>query len=146
VEFHLAEPSEVQAGGVRLAGRAGLWLAVPVEYKRGRPKSDHSDEVQLCAQAMCLEEMAGTAIGRGYLYYGAARRRHLVEFGAALRDRTERLAARLHELDRAGRTPAPEYGRKCAKCSLERLCLPKQLEKPRSLARYFAAARREAEP
>jgi CRISPR-associated exonuclease Cas4 len=117
-----------------------------VEYKRGKPKSDYSDEVQLCAQALCLEEMLQTQVEDGALYYGTARRRHAVGFSAALRNRTEALATRLHELYRARRTPPPVYSKKCARCSLERLCLPKQMERPRSLARYFASVRPEEEP
>jgi len=109
----------------------------PVEYKRGKPKLDQSDEVQLCAQALCLEEMLNTAVPAGALYYGKPRRRHPVEFTLDLRQETERLAARLHELIRSGRTPPAEYAAgKCRACSLVDLCLP-QSTGGRSAKRYL---------
>jgi CRISPR-associated exonuclease Cas4 len=97
----------------------------PVEYKRGKPKADDIDEVQLCAQALCLEEMLGVSIAEGSLFYGEPRRRTAVVFDAALRDRVERLIERLHELMRAGVTPGPVYAKKCKSCSLLQVCEPK---------------------
>jgi CRISPR-associated exonuclease Cas4 len=98
----------------------------PIEYKRGRPKAHDADRVQLCAQAMCLEEMLGAAVPAGALFYGKTRRRLDVPFDPALRDLTERTAARLHEMIRSGRTPPPLYEeKKCGRCSLINLCLPK---------------------
>jgi CRISPR-associated exonuclease Cas4 len=112
-------------GGVSFAGVAGRWQPVPVEYKRGRPKPDHCDEVQLCAQALCLEEMLGVEIPGGFLYYGQPHRRTEVAFGADLRTETEALAVRLHELWQTGKTPPAVYERKCRNCSLIAVCLPK---------------------
>ncbi len=103
----------------------------PVEYKRGRPKSDDCDEVQLCAQGLCLEEMLGTEIASGCLFYGKTRRRVEVPFSPGLRTRVETLARTAHDLLREGRTPAAEYdpGR-CDRCSLFDLCRPRQIGRP----------------
>jgi CRISPR-associated exonuclease Cas4 len=100
VEFHAA------LAGVALTGEEGLWRPFPVEYKRGRPKPDRCDEVQLCAQALCLEEMFECAIAAGALFYGTPRRRLEVEFDAALRVETERLAVCMQELYRERRLRA----------------------------------------
>ena len=92
VEFRRAE------SGVALPETDGFWRPFPVEYKRGRPKKNACDEVQLCAQALCLEEMFTCQISEGSLFYGEPRRRRPVVFSVALRTRTESLAARMHEL------------------------------------------------
>lgn len=134
VEFH---PS---ADGVVLPELQGLWRPFPVEYKRGRPKRDACDEVQLCAQALCLEEMFGREISEGALYYGESRRRNRIAFGSELRARTEALAGRMHELYRAGTTPLAVYEPKCDGCSLIARCLPRLLAKPPGVARYLARA------
>lgn len=105
----------------------------PVEYKRGRPKPGRCDEVQLCAQALCLEEMLGSVIEHGAIYYGQPRRRHEVAFNSDLRCETEALAMRLHELQQSGRTPAAVYEKKCDRCSLMALCLPKSASKRAAL-------------
>lgn len=100
------------------------WQVTPVEYKRGRPKKNDCDRVQLCAQAMCLEEMLGVEIVGGQLYYGAKRRRFDVELDDALRTTTAAAAERFHELMSTGVTPPAEYAKKCDTCSLFDLCLP----------------------
>ena len=100
--------------------------AFPIEYKRGKPKSHDADRVQLCAQAMCLEEMLETAVPAGALFYGTTRRRLDVSFDASLRELTRQTAERLHELIASGRTPAAVYEKKkCDRCSLKNLCLPR---------------------
>ena len=76
-----------------------------MEYKRGKPKRGSEDEVQLCAQALCLEEMLDCRIAEGAFFYGQTRRRLAVAFSETLRSKTETLAARLHELWREGITP-----------------------------------------
>jgi len=121
VEFHRSE----HGPGVPIRGAPGLWLPFPVEYKRGRPKRNPCDEIQLCAQAICLEEMLGIAIPDGALFYGRTRRRKDVHFHADLRSQTESTARQLHELIDAGRTPAPDPGPKCDRCSLAKLCIPR---------------------
>jgi CRISPR-associated exonuclease Cas4 len=96
----------------------------PVEYKRGKPKSHRADEVQLCAQAMCLEEMLGAPVPAGALFYGATRRRLDVALDLELRALTEATCARLHHLIAALRTPHAAREPKCDACSLLQLCLP----------------------
>lgn len=115
-----------QGPGVVLDGRAGRWSPRPVEYKRGRPKRHRADEVQLCAQALCLEEMFDVGVSRGDLFYGARRRRSGVVFDEELRRTTEEAAGRLHELLSQVAPPPAEYeARKCDSCSLISACLPK---------------------
>lgn len=98
---------------------------VPVEYKRGRPKKNDCDRVQLCAQALCLEEMTGRPVQRGEIFYGKVRRRVPVEMSPELRRLTTDTALRLHTLIRERRTPPAEPGSKCDRCSLRDLCLPR---------------------
>ena len=102
----------------------GAWLPLPVEYKRGRPKRDDSDRVQLCAQALCLEEMLACSIPEGALYYGEKRRRTSVVLTNELRELVRSTAADVHALLAAGRTPPPRRGPHCAHCSCLPLCLP----------------------
>src|SRR3989339_2287804 len=103
----------------------GTWLPFPVEYKRGKPKADDCDKVQLCAQAICLEEMLSTSIPAGALFYGQTRRRLDVVFDEALRHETEEAACRARDLIASGRTPPPVYEKRCESCSLMADCLPK---------------------
>ncbi|SMP63700.1 CRISPR-associated exonuclease, Cas4 family [Desulfonatronum zhilinae] len=130
-----------------LSGRADVveyhfkgndWVPFPVEYKRGRPKKDNCDEVQLCAQALCLEEMLGRHVPGGALFYGQNRRRKDVAFDAALRRETMDTAARLHELIRSGTTPPARYEKKCDSCSLLELCLPRVAGSAKSARRYLS--------
>lgn len=122
---------------------AGRMTAFPVEHKRGRPKQKDCDRVQLCAQAICLEEMLGVSVAEGALFYGQIRRREDVAFDAVLRRLTEETAARLHELIEAGTTPRAEYSKKCKSCSLIELCLPKVSSAGRSVERYLRTAGEE---
>jgi CRISPR-associated exonuclease Cas4 len=103
----------------------GTWIPFPVEYKRGKPKMDDCDKVQLCAQAICLEEMLNVEIKNGALFYGRTRRREDVVFDEKLRRETENAARKVHNLIESGTTPKPEYSKKCKKCSLLNLCMPK---------------------
>jgi CRISPR-associated exonuclease Cas4 len=105
------------------------WMPFPVEYKRGKPKMDDCDRVQLCAQAICLEEMLNVEIPQGALFYGRTRRREEVGFDEELRLKTEDAAKQAHDLIESGVTPKPEYGKKCKKCSLLDLCMPKMSKK-----------------
>jgi CRISPR-associated exonuclease Cas4 len=109
---------------VAVAGLAGCWLPFPVEYKRGKPKAEACDEVQLCAQAMCLEEMLNCSVADGALFYGTTRRRKDVAFSPALRAMVEESASRLHALVASGITPPAIYSKKCESCSLKDSCLP----------------------
>lgn len=139
VEFHRLSPEEA-AAGVALRGAAGRWKPFPVEYKRGRPKPDARDKVQLCAQALCLEEMLEVSVPLGALYYGKPRRREDVPIDQGLREETERLAARLHRLLGEGLTPPARYSSKCDRCSLYEACRPKSVAAGRSASRYVAEA------
>lgn len=106
------------------------WVITPVEYKRGKPKTSKvwgdCDRVQLCAQALCIEEMLGVYIPSGQLFYGAERRRLDVTFDEALRSRTQSLAKELHELLYQPVLPLPVNDNRCKRCSLIELCMPKQ--------------------
>lgn len=143
VEFHRVEqgpevePCATGPPGVVLPGLPGRWQPYPVEYKRGKPKPDLCDEVQLCAQALCLEEMLQAAVPRGALYYGLPRRRQEVVLDAALRAETERLCVRLREMITAAETPPAHHGKKCRNCSLVDLCLPAYADGRHSAKRYL---------
>lgn len=121
--------------GIPLKGREGLWQPYPVEYKRGRPKQDTSDALQLCGQAMCLEEMLCCEIPTGALYYGEPRRRTEIEFTTELREEVRSLLKEMHDLYQRGRTPKVKPTKACNACSLKELCLPKLMRK-RSTADY----------
>ena len=109
---------------ISVESKQGRWEVIPVEYKRGKPKPDERDEVQLCAQALALEEAENIHIPKGYLYYGKTRHRYEVLFSESLRQKTMELAFRMHELFNSGVTPAPVPGLRCKACSLQNLCLP----------------------
>jgi CRISPR-associated exonuclease Cas4 len=116
----------------------------PVEHKRGRPKPTHCDWVQLCAQALCLEEMMGVQIDEGAIFYGQPRRRELVTFSPALRAETEQTAAALHALMEQGVTPPATYEKKkCEACSLIETCMP---QTHRSVTAYLKEALNEEAP
>jgi len=155
VEFHrlAGEPGQEGAEStgpavVTLPGIAGRWQPFPVEYKRGWTRPEEGYEVQLCAQALCLEEMLGAAVPAGALFYGKSYHRLEVALDARLRQTTEAATARLHDLVRSGKTPSASYGRKCEKCSLLPLCLPRATGAgPTSgkVAAYLGQALMEAE-
>lgn len=119
-------------------GDDGNWRPFPVEYKRGRPKAANWDQVQLCAQAMCLEEMLNCPVPEGALFYGQNRRRKSVLFDDTLRRETAEAAARLHKLVRSGKTPPGRYEKKCDSCSLLNLCMPKSAGAGKSVQRYLS--------
>lgn len=110
----------------------------PIEYKRGRSKAANWDRIQLCAQAIALEEMLGVDIVEGALFYGKTRRREVVVLDPALREETVSASQRLHVLIASGRTPAAQYDAKCDACSLIGLCMP-ELPKNKSVRKYLAA-------
>ncbi len=134
LEFHQVGPDQ---GGIGLPNRQGFWLPKPVEYKRGKPKPDDRDEVQLCAQAICLEEMLQVRIAEGDLYYGENRRRTSVAFDPALRGRVEELSKRMHHVFESGITPPAEKGHRCSLCSLKDVCMPELTRKSRSVRGYI---------
>jgi len=138
VEFHELPDSSV--GGVLLEGSRKQWWPFPIEYKRGSPKTKHCDIIQLCAQAICLEEMLGVKIEKGALFYGKPRRRYEVAFHDKLRRETENMVARLHEFFNAMETPKAEYEKKCNSCSLFARCMPKVTGIKKNIQRYFQNA------
>ena len=131
VEFH-PDPD-----GVTLAGREGRWRAYPVEYKRGEPKQNDCDRLQLCVQALCLEEMLLSPVPEGALYYGETRRREAVTLDEALREAARAMLEEMHQ-DAARRyTPKPKRTKACNSCSLRDACLP-ALGKTVSAAKWLA--------
>lgn len=110
--------------GITLAGQKGTYIAVPVEYKRGKPKPHNADEMQLMAQAMCLEEMLMTRIPKGYLYYGETRRRTEVLFTEELRQSVRSCFEEMHAYYSRKYTPMVKKGTYCRQCSLNNICLP----------------------
>lgn len=138
VEFH---PDE---NGCSLFGEEGLWRPFPVEYKRGESKRIDADRLQLCAQAMCLEEMLGTDVAHGALFYGKTRRREEVPFSVGLRGEVRRLAAQMHDLYERKRTPEVRRTQSCSACSLNEICLPR-LQRIPSVETYLASRFQEEE-
>lgn len=120
VEFHAASQ------GVPLAGREGRWLPAPIEYKRGAPKETDADRLQLCCQAMCLEEMLLCGpIAKAHLYYGETKRRSTVTLDEELRRKVRDMLAEMHDLYRRRVTPRVKPTKSCNACSLRGLCVPR---------------------
>lgn len=138
VEFHRESSSSMGR-----AGQGALWRPFPVEFKRGKPKPDHCDSIQLCAQAMCLEEMLGLDIPTGALFYGRTKRRLDVQFTGDLKKEVEETSLSVRRLFESGKTPKAEYGKKCENCSLSSECLPKAVARGKSVNRYLAGVTRE---
>jgi CRISPR-associated exonuclease Cas4 len=135
VEFTAVDSSAPE--GVRLPGREGLYRPAPVEYKRGKEKHDHSDEAQLCAQAMCLEEMLAVSIPVGFMYYGQTRHRVSVELAGELREQVRKAAEEMHAYYERGYTPRVRTSRACRSCSLADVCLPMLQEKIVPASKYI---------
>lgn len=125
--------------GVRIQGRAGLWRLYPVEYKLGRPDAQGADALQLCAQAMCLEEMFVTEIPEGALYYGKTKHRQRVSLTKELRQQVTDSAAEMHRLMERGYTPRAKMKKSCQGCSLAEICQP-ALTKQVSASEYIRRA------
>lgn len=130
------------ADGISLNGHDGLWQPYPVEYKRGKPKEHNADEMQLCAQAMCLEEMLCCTIPCGALFYGEPRRRTEVEFTPELRRAVEDSLNEMHDYYKRGYTPKAKLRKGCSACSLKEICLPKMAQR-KSVAAYVEGALNE---
>ena len=116
------------------------WQPLLIEYKRGRLRRETSFEVQLCAQAMCLEEMLGIRVEAGMIYYGKTRRRLEVQLDDDLREKTIGAALRLHQLMASGETPRAVFRPKCRYCSLIDICLPTAMSPKKSVRRYLREA------
>ncbi|MFA7166306.1 MAG: CRISPR-associated protein Cas4 [Desulfoplanes sp.] len=128
-----------KADVVEFFKKKGKWLPFPVEYKRGRPKKNDSDRVQLCAQAMCLEEMLKVDVPCGALFYGKQKRRLSVDFDDALRTTTEDTACAIHAMLAKGVTPVAKRTKKCETCSLLEVCMPEKTGSKSSASRYLSS-------
>ncbi len=130
VEFH-RDPA-----GISLPGQDGRWQPFPVEYKRGQPKENNCDALQLCGQAICLEEMLCCQISSGALYYGETRHRTEVKFTPELRFQVKTALEEMQQLYQRGHTPKVKHQKGCSACSLKDVCLPK-LNKTTSVSTYL---------
>ena len=136
VELHPMPDKNVT--GLRLPARKGAWQVFPVEYKRSRDKAgSRAYRIQLCAQALCLEEMLNVSVPQGAVFDGLARRRQVVDFDAVLRSEVEHLAAAMHRLHSTSITPPPVLMPACRNCSLLDLCQPRALAGSHSAAAYM---------
>ncbi|NLC16912.1 MAG: CRISPR-associated protein Cas4 [Clostridiales bacterium] len=131
VEFHKSDK------GIPINRYDGLWIPYPVEYKRGKIKIDNCDRLQLCAQAVCLEEMLGCQINEGALFYGEIRRREVVNFSKELRDELIQIVKLMHQYFNRQHIPKVKIGKHCKSCSLKDKCLPKLLEKDKKDVRLY---------
>ncbi len=132
VEFHRSEK------GVFIPRLHGNYTVVPIEYKRGKPKEDLSDTMQLLLQALCLEEMLSVTIPYGYLYYGETKHRSKIVFTEELRSRAQENVAEMHQLFRRQHTPKAKRTKACNACSLKNICLP-VLQKKKTVKAYINA-------
>jgi len=147
VEFHKlpdrGPADDEEAGlptGIALEGVQGLWRPYPIEYKSGKLRHERGYEVQLCAQALCLEEMLDVRINDGALFYGKTKRRLEISFDKKLRTETEVAAQELHRLVESRRTPKAKYQKKCRECSLLSVCMPKVTGVQKDVAAYLQKA------
>lgn len=131
VEFHRCED------GIRLHGHRGLFSVYPIEYKKGKPKATEEDQLQLAAQAMCLEEMFSTQIMEGALFYGETKRREVVEITEALRKEVKETFLEMHQYYERKYTPKVKMSKGCNRCSLKEVCMPR-LEKTISVEKYIS--------
>lgn len=138
VEFHKAED------GISLVGRDGSYTVIPVEYKRGSPKENDVDALQLMSQALCLEEMLCCIIPFGYIYYGETRHREKIEFTSELRNKVKEMFAEMHKYYEQRYTPKVKRNKSCNACSLKDVCMP-VLNKKNSVSDYIENRIREGE-
>lgn len=132
VEFHRSD------NGCKLPGRSAKWQPFPVEFKRGKEKPDLSDDIQLCGQAACLEEMLEISINSGAIYYGRPRKRKQVELTATLRAHLQEAIDGVRILLQNKQVPVAEYSsKKCNSCSLVESCLPRVVSQRKSVEHYL---------
>lgn len=136
VEYHRDEK------GITLAGHPGLWQPYPVEYKRGKIKETNADRLQLCCQAMCLEEMLCCTVDSGALFYGEIKKREKVVFSEEMRADVKEKLLLMHRLMERGHTPKVKTGKHCYACSLKDICLP-VLNKVKTVSDYISSAMEE---
>jgi CRISPR-associated exonuclease Cas4 len=138
VEFRLKNGLSELQGGCTLEGKSGTWTPYPIEYKRGTARRGFGDDIQICAQALCLEEMLGCPVPAGSIYYASTRKRREIAFDVPLRAATTTAILGVRALLTAGLTPPAEYGKKCDTCSLFDRCQPKISEAGKDPRRYVA--------
>lgn len=119
VEFHLDK------NGIIIQGKKGKYKIIPIEYKVGDVKNHDADKFQLCAQAICLEEMFNTTIDKGYLFYGKSHKKYEICFNETLKENIHKTLDNMRFYFENGITPKPHYKSNCKNCSLYDLCLPK---------------------
>lgn len=140
IEF---EKTENKENAIKIPHKNGYYIPYPVEYKRGKEKMDDRDEVQLCAQAICLEEMFNIKINKAYIYYGETRHRIEIELNNNLRDRVDKLSQKMHDLFKKGITPKAEKKKGCKLCSLIDICMPNLSDKKLKVSEYIEKALKE---
>lgn len=123
--------------GVPIINFEGLWIPYPIEYKRGKIKIEDCDRLQLCAQAVCLEEMLGCDIKQGALFYGEIRRREIVEFTSELRSELNKIVKQMHQYFERQYTPKVKVSKNCHSCSLKDICLPKLIDNNKNDVRSY---------
>ena len=123
--------------GIHLHAHGGLWAVMPVEYKHGVTKANDCDRLQVCAQAMCLEDMFGCQIEQAALYYYKTRNREIISVSEELRERVKKMFIEMHELYEKGYTPKVNPSNKCSSCSLQELCLPKLMKRQKTAMDYI---------
>ena len=128
--------------GINISGREGLWLPRPVEYKHGQVKSDDCDRLQLCAQAVCLEEMLLCKIEQACIYYGQTKHREYVDLNEDLRERLDKTVLEMHKYFNERHTPKVKPSKSCKSCSLMNLCIP-ELNKNASVSEYIENSLKE---
>lgn len=139
VEFRRSE------NGIPISGREGKYAVIPVEYKRGKPKSDDIDALQVAAQALCLEEMLCCDIPYGYIYYGEIRHRGKIEFTEELKCKVRDMFAEMHKYYGQRYTPKVKWSKSCNACSLRDICMP-VLNKDISVKKYIDGKMKEERP
>lgn len=138
VEFHRSDD------GIFLQGREGLYSVIPVEYKKGKPKENEIDMLQLTAQAMCLEEMMCCDISTGYLYYGETRHRTKIDISEELKEKVRKMFLEMHQYYEKRYTPKVKRTKSCNACSLKDICIP-ALNGRKTAADYIDRALEESE-
>lgn len=134
LELH---PSLDKAKAISVPKYPGLWQPYPIEYKHGKPKSDETDEVQLCAQAMCLEEMYNIHIDKGAFYYEQIKHRTEIIFTDTLRKLVEEYAEQMHRLFESAITPQAQYQAKCRSCSINNQCFAISTKRAMNTKQYL---------
>lgn len=122
---------------ISLLGRSGRWIPLVVEYKRGKPKIDRCDEIQVCAQVLCVEEMLGCSINDAALFYGDLRRRHPVLVDTALRSETIEVISEVRRILVSDKLPIAVNDKRCKRCSLREDCQPELSSGHKSASRYI---------